>query len=295
MNDFRKYMNILNENDAPTSIEGKYSRWARLLEAQTTTQTSSQTDDIFARSEKKQNSPAKSNNSSIVGQNQERRVKKGPANITRPSTSTSSLSDYGFNPDALGQDEDDDDWGDMSFDDWDMDEISHDDSTTLPSQEEKGLALKSKELDTTAGSDLASQDAQNVEWTNMMSLPGNAQQLIRTLGRRIFKSFGSVEYDQIDTISTMTNSDSDLNVITNLVGKNGNRIVDQAEMDFGDIMPGYKPTVSVWEHTGNYYMFVEDEHGKYIYTWDKVEGGNKEYNPDFQQQATLPNDNKQIN
>jgi len=116
------------------------------------------------------------------------------------------------------------------------------------------------------------QRVHNVEWYSMMDLPGNAMQVIRNLGRRVFAAFGEQDFEKIDVISSFTNNEEDLDVVAGNVRKYGLPIVDQATTDFSDLFGfDYKAQTSVWGFGDQYYMFVKDDFGEYVYAWDNTE------------------------
>jgi len=115
------------------------------------------------------------------------------------------------------------------------------------------------------------QRVHNVEWHDMMDLPGNMKQVIRNMGRRVFAAFGEQDFEDIDVISSFTNSDEDLDVVAGLVRQHGVPVVNNDKIDFGDTIPGYVATTSVYAFGNQYYMFVKDDFGEYVYVWDNTE------------------------
>lgn len=111
----------------------------------------------------------------------------------------------------------------------------------------------------------------NVEWHNMMDLPGNMHQVIRNMGRRVFSAFGEQDFEDIDVVASITNNEEDLDAVAGLVRQFGVPVVKDNIVDFGDTIPGYKAHAGVWAFANQYYMFVKDDFGEYIYTWNNTE------------------------
>lgn len=140
------------------------------------------------------------------------------------------------------------------------DEISVDDQgyvqtevtpTTLP-------AVINKNLSTKTGI--------QPEWHMVKHLPGYMQTAIRALGRQVFRVYTTVPLEQIQVLSTFTNSTKELRAVGNAVRKMGTDIT-KGTIDFDKIIPGYSADMAVYRYKGIDVMFVQDEHGQYMYAW----------------------------
>jgi len=264
MDNLRRYIDIISENGEQRTTR-IYTEWVeKVTEAptKTKTQTQTQTQDDLDNLFKQQHHDIAQMDSDAPTQ----QPKINPKRATGPAKITGQLRgnpDYNFNPDAMGTSEYDDDLGDF---DMPQQHVPTRNKTDTPQLATTALTTANRDL-ATVPTELT-QYVQNIDWTNLTSLPGHASQMIRNMGRRVFKGFGDMELEDIDTISTMTNSDAELDAVTQMVTQYGAPVIKEAEIDFGDVMPGYTPTISIWELAGRYYKFVKDDHGDYIYTWE---------------------------
>ena len=104
------------------------------------------------------------------------------------------------------------------------------------------------------------------KWHMVKHLPGYMQSAIRGLGRQIFKNFTSTPIEDIQVLSTLTNHDAELAAVGTWVKKNGHRY-DQMAMQFERLFPGYNAEIHVWAAVGYVFVVVQDDFGKYIYSW----------------------------
>jgi hypothetical protein len=107
----------------------------------------------------------------------------------------------------------------------------------------------------------------DIEWHDLRDLPGFAIETIRNMGRQVFAAFGEISDDDIHVLSTLTHDEEDLDMVANMIRPMGEVVVDNAVVDFQDVMPGYKAHVGVYALSSDYYMFVKDSMGEYIYSW----------------------------
>lgn len=257
----RNYINILSEDP----IHRSYNNWMSLLEAgetKTDTKTKPDLDNLFRDREHHDVSKVNQGTIDDIEKIGRPRRRTGPVNIKAPRT----MPNYEMGD--VPTSDLDDDWGDL---DADAPQIAPQTTQTVgtdtpPQLASTALTTQSNEL-ATIPKDLV-QRVKEVEWTNLTQLPGYAKQMIRNMGRQVFHAFGEMADDEIDTISTMTNDQEDLDIIAGMAKQYGSPVVEEAEIDFGDTIPGYKPTISIWELAGRYYKFVTDDHGDYIYSWE---------------------------
>jgi hypothetical protein len=106
------------------------------------------------------------------------------------------------------------------------------------------------------------------EWRQIKHLPGYIQQPIRALGRAVFGQFTDTPIEDIQMIGTIggLNPDRDVAGMMKWIERHGVRD-DAANIDFSQIMPGYRADVSLWRTEDYSFLLVSDFGGKYIYAW----------------------------
>jgi hypothetical protein len=108
------------------------------------------------------------------------------------------------------------------------------------------------------------------EWHTVSNLPGNVDRAIRMLGKRLFGAFTRTPTKDIIMIGNLggsgPNTEEEVRSVANWVVKNG-RLVDDAEIDFSDVMPGYKAQTRHYSTGSVRFQLVKDDHGTYIYAW----------------------------
>lgn len=131
----------------------------------------------------------------------------------------------------------------------------------MPPTTENLPAIISREIENTDGKIFP-------EWHQIKHLPGYLQQPIRALGRAVFGQFTDTPIEDIQMIGTIggLNPDRDVAGMMNWIRRNGARD-DAANIDFSQIMPGYRADVSLWRTADYSFLLVSDFHGKFIYAW----------------------------
>jgi len=110
----------------------------------------------------------------------------------------------------------------------------------------------------------------NPEWHIVANLPGNMATAIRTVGRKLFKSFTRTPTDKIVMIGNVMNHGPNTNAEINAVAKwlkNAGQEVSSGDIDFSDFMPGYKADIKMYDAAGCRFLLVEDFAGRYVYVW----------------------------
>ena len=110
----------------------------------------------------------------------------------------------------------------------------------------------------------------NPEWHIVANLPGNMATAIRTVGRKLFKSFTRTPTDKIVMIGNVMNHGPNTNAEINAVAKwlkNAGQEVSSGDIDFSDFMPGYKADIKLYDAAGCRFLLVEDFAGRYVYVW----------------------------
>jgi hypothetical protein len=106
------------------------------------------------------------------------------------------------------------------------------------------------------------------EWSQIKNLPGYLQNPIRALGRQVFRQFTNTPIEDIQMIGTIggLNSNNDVIGMMNWIKRHGVRD-DSANIDFSQVMPGYRADVSLWKTADYSFLLVKDFGGYYIYAW----------------------------
>ena len=102
------------------------------------------------------------------------------------------------------------------------------------------------------------------EWHMVRHLPGYLQAPIRKLGRMVFGQFTDTPIEDIQVLATLVNPEHDVRGVMSWIRQNGIRD-DEANIDFSQIMPGYKADVQLWNTRGYAFLLVHDMAGYYIY------------------------------
>lgn len=120
------------------------------------------------------------------------------------------------------------------------------------------------------------------EWHTIANLPGYMSRAIRAMGRGSFKMFTNTPLEEIVTIANVNgqgpNSDRELNAVAGWLKANGEDMGD-VDIDYSQVMPGYKPKVKEYRLGDTRFHFVMDQFGKYIYAYpekDAVSYGNSD-------------------
>ena len=263
--DFRSLLDKLSTVNNTVNINEAWSRWTDFLvetkdnsclhEAdEVKTKTRSKVADMFQDTDRKQMAAQKKRTPDATF-SPERRTKK--AVQLKKAVPMPDLAQIEKN---LPKADTDDDLGDL---DTPMPQLGQETPLELGHDEQP--------IDDTALATVSSELAERIreiEWNDLKDLPGFAKQTIRNMGRQVFAAFGEVTDDQIQVISSITHDEQDLDLVAGMVRQIGKPVLEDAVVDFQDVMPGYKAYVGVYAFTNHYYMFVKDDFGEYIYSWD---------------------------
>lgn len=118
----------------------------------------------------------------------------------------------------------------------------------------------------------------NPTWHAVSNLPGNMSRAILTLGKALFRAFTKTPTEEIVMIGNVggqgPNSTREVNSVANWVRKNGYE-VDDANIDFGQTIPGYSAQVKHYTANGIRFKIVKDQFGDYIYAWPEHDSLNQ--------------------
>ena len=143
----------------------------------------------------------------------------------------------------------------------DTDDVDH--VPELPPTPENLPSVISKQISTTGGT-------VTPEWHTVSNLPGNADRAIKMLGKQLFGAFTRTPTSDIIMIGNLAgrgpNTVEEIRSVANWIVNNG-RLVNDAEIDFSNVMPGYKAQTRHYSTGAVRFEIVQDDHGQYIYAW----------------------------
>lgn len=108
------------------------------------------------------------------------------------------------------------------------------------------------------------------QWHRVRNLPGFQNRNIRRMGDDIFAMLTRTPHGEIQTIAHVAgqgpNTLAEVNAVAAWLREHG-RDLGQGNVDFGDIIPGYRPDVQNYSAMGVRFHLVRDPMGYYIYAW----------------------------
>lgn len=144
-------------------------------------------------------------------------------------------------------------------------------------------------LPAVAGANLQAAGVQNPDWHKVANLPGNMQQAIRTLGRRLFRSMTNTPTDQIHMIANLggrgPNTSQEVNAVVNWIQDHG-RDLGPGDIDFDATLPGYSADIHQYTAGGIRWLLVQDQFGRYIYSWPESDSLDTENTASLTQRRT---------
>lgn len=106
------------------------------------------------------------------------------------------------------------------------------------------------------------------------NLPGNMSRGIRTMGKQLFRMFTRTPTEKIymigDVMGMGPNSRREMNAVAGYLRDKGENL-GVGDLDFNEIMPGYRADVNQFKANGIRWLVVRDEFGEYIYAWPESE------------------------
>ena len=122
----------------------------------------------------------------------------------------------------------------------------------------------------TISGDLIASDQVNPKWHTIATLPGWMQRAIRSMGGQLFKMFTTTPQQDIVTIANVNNQGPNTSLEVNSVlawlNKNAENL-GSVDIDFSQIMPGYKPESMEFRTGQTRFHVVKDFAGYYIYAY----------------------------
>jgi hypothetical protein len=104
------------------------------------------------------------------------------------------------------------------------------------------------------------------DWHQIKSLPGYLKAPIRSMGRQLFANFTTTRIEDMQLVSTITNSQNEVNGVVNWVKKECIKD-DEANFDFERFAPGVHARASLWNSEHYTFLVAQDDFGSYIYGW----------------------------
>lgn len=141
--------------------------------------------------------------------------------------------------------------------------------TNEPTQE-LSVDVNTQNLPAVAGQAMQAAGLSNPEFHQVANLPGNMADQIRQLGKSLFGSLTMTPTKRIYVVANLggqgPNTSQEVNAVANFLQKNG---TDRGpgNIDFEQIMPGYKAQTHMFSAAGIRWMLVKDFAGQYIYCW----------------------------
>jgi hypothetical protein len=136
---------------------------------------------------------------------------------------------------------------------------------TLPSVE-----VNTQNLPAVAGQALQAAGVQNPEFHQVSNLPGNMADMIRQLGKSLFGSLTMTPTKRIHVVANLggkgPNSTQEVNAVAGFLKQHGDDR-GPGDIDFEQVMPGYKAQTHMYTAAGIRWMLVKDFAGQYIYCW----------------------------
>lgn len=114
------------------------------------------------------------------------------------------------------------------------------------------------------------------QWHQIRHMPGYLINQVRAVGREIFSQFTDIPLDDIQTCTTLTNPEQEVQYLMAWIQRYGQKD-DEATMDFEASMPGYGAEVQYWNVEGYGFLVVKDFAGHYVYGWPGGRGVDLEH------------------
>lgn len=108
------------------------------------------------------------------------------------------------------------------------------------------------------------------EWHQVKNLPGYLKGAIRAMGRQVFGVYTKTPIEDIQIVANLggqgPNSEREMNAVAGWLHDNAERDTD-GEMNFQQSIPDYGADFQIYTHDEFTFMIVDDEYGKYVYSW----------------------------
>jgi hypothetical protein len=156
--------------------------------------------------------------------------------------------------------------------------MNHDAMNDLPDDDDQNLSDGDNTDPKEPGNDVANVETgvraagkAKANWMGVDQLPGYMQTGIRRMGRVVFSPLTKTRLEDMSIIANLgghgPNKQMELDAVAKYAQSNATQTRDLA-MSFGDMIPGYEPDAKVYVTPHDTYLVVQDEMGRYIYSWE---------------------------
>jgi hypothetical protein len=139
-----------------------------------------------------------------------------------------------------------------------------------PPEQLPSVEVNTANLPAVAGQALQAAGVQNPDFHQVANLPGNMADQIRQLGKSLFGSLTMTPTKRIHVVANLggqgPNSSTEVNAVAGFLKDHG-RDLGPGDIDFENVMPGYKAQTHMFTAAGIRWMLVKDFAGQYIYCW----------------------------
>jgi hypothetical protein len=139
-----------------------------------------------------------------------------------------------------------------------------------PPEQLPSVEVNTANLPAVAGQALQAAGVQNPDFHQVANLPGNMADQIRQLGKSLFGSLTMTPTKRIHVVANLggqgPNSSAEVNAVAGFL-KDYGRDLGPGDIDFENVMPGYKAQTHMFTAAGIRWMLVKDFAGQYIYCW----------------------------
>ena len=122
--------------------------------------------------------------------------------------------------------------------------------------------------------DIAAAGRVQPNFRQVSDLPGYIANAIRAMGRTVFSAYTSTPLEEIQVLANVggqgPNTQAELNAVAGWARANATedqRASEAAIANFGNAIPGYEPQLNVYDAGGTTFMVVQDNMGRYVYSW----------------------------
>ena len=139
-----------------------------------------------------------------------------------------------------------------------------------PPEQLPSVEVNTANLPAVAGQALQAAGVQNPDFHQVANLPGNMADQIRQLGKSLFGSLTMTPTKRIHVVANLggqgPNTSAEVNAVAGFLKDHG-RDLGPGDIDFENVMPGYKAQTHMFSAAGIRWMLVKDFAGQYIYCW----------------------------
>ncbi len=143
-----------------------------------------------------------------------------------------------------------------------------------PPEDLPSVEVNTKNLPAVAGQAIQAAGMQNPEFHQVANLPGNMADQIRQLGKSLFGSLTMTPTKRIHVVANLggqgPNTNQEVQAVAGFLKKEG-KDLGPGNVDFDNVMPGYKADTHMFSAAGIRWMLVKDFAGQYIYCWPEAD------------------------